>query len=181
MYKRCILGTQYGQESESLARKIQRPEYEARELLRLHREVYKVFWGWSDNSVDHTVLSGKQQTVFGWTHYVTPDFNSRSLRNFFMQGNGAEMLRLACCLGTENGIAVCAPVHDALLIMAPTERIDEDVARMRGYMEEASKVVLAGFALRTEAVVVRYPDRYIDKRGKDFWNKIVNLLPCGVG
>jgi len=52
---------------------------------------------------------------------------------------------------------------------------------MRGYMEEASKVVLAGFALRTEAVVVRYPDRYIDKRGKDFWNKIVNLLPCGVG
>ena len=177
LYKRCILGTQYGQESESLARKIQRPEYEARELLRLHREVYKVFWGWSDNSVDHTVLSGKQQTVFGWTHYVTPDFNSRSLRNFFMQGNGAEMLRLACCLGTENGIAVCAPVHDALLIMAPTERIDEDVARMRGYMEEASKVVLAGFALRTEAVIVKYPDRYSDKRGKDFWNKIVNLLP----
>jgi hypothetical protein len=28
------------------------------------------------------------------------------------------MLRLACCLATEHGIKVCAPVHDALLIEA---------------------------------------------------------------
>jgi len=68
----------------------------------MHREVYKVFWRLLDNTVDKTVLDRRQQTVFGWTNHVRPDFNARSLRNFFMQANGAEMLRLACCLGVEN-------------------------------------------------------------------------------
>ena len=53
--------------------------------------------------------------------------NPRSLRNFPMQANGAEMLRIACILGTERGIEVCAPVHDAVLIAAPVERIDAEV------------------------------------------------------
>jgi len=45
------------------------------------------------------------------------------------------------------------------MIMAPIERIDEDVARMHGYMKRASEIVLAGFALGTEAMIVKYPDR----------------------
>jgi hypothetical protein len=36
-----------------------------------------------------------------------------------MQGNGAEMLRVACILGTERGVRINAPVHDALLAEAP--------------------------------------------------------------
>ena len=69
--------------------------------------------------------------------------NSRSLRNFPMQANGAEMLRLACIFATERGIEVCAPVHDAVLICAPLERLeDSDVARVREYMAEASRIVL---------------------------------------
>ena len=35
-----------------------------------------------------------------------------------LQGNGAEMLRLACSLATERGVTVIAPVHDALMIEA---------------------------------------------------------------
>jgi len=62
------------------------------------------------------------QTVFGWRVYVGPRANPRSLTNFPMQANGAEMLRLACCLATERGVAVCAPVHDALLLEGLTER-----------------------------------------------------------
>ena len=64
-------------------------------------------------------------TVFGWRVHVGPDANPRSLRNFPMQANGAEMLRLACCLATERGIEVCAPVHDALLICAPLDRLTQ--------------------------------------------------------
>jgi DNA polymerase-1 len=44
-----------------------------------------------------------------------------------MQGNGSEMLRLACCLATEAGIRVCAPVHDAILIEAPLEELDRTI------------------------------------------------------
>ncbi len=35
-------------------------------------------------------------------------------------------------------------------------------------MAEASEVVLEGFRLRTEAQVVEWPDRYMDKRGEEF-------------
>ena len=67
------------------------------------------------------------------------------------------MLRLACCLATERGIEVCAPVHDAILICAPIERIEEVVAAMRAAMNEASRAVLDGFEIRTDAHVVRLP------------------------
>jgi hypothetical protein len=93
-----------------------------------------------------------------------------------MQANGAEMLRLACCFGTEAGIKICAPVHDALLIQAPLERLDQDIARMRTYMEEASKIVLSGFTVRTDVVIVKHPDRYMDERGAEFWETVMSLL-----
>jgi hypothetical protein len=93
-----------------------------------------------------------------------------------MQANGAEMLRLACCLGTEPGIEVCAPVHDAVLICAPLERLEVDLARMQQAMAEASRIVLDGFELRTDATVVRHPDRYMDERGTVMWDRVMALL-----
>ena len=51
-----------------------------------------------------------------------------------MQANAAEMLRLACCLATERGLNVCAPVHDAILIEAPITSIDEHVAVLQSRM-----------------------------------------------
>ena len=93
-----------------------------------------------------------------------------------MQANGAEMLRLACCLATERGIEVCAPVHDAVLICAPLERLDADVARMQDAMREASRIVLDGFELGTDAKIVRYPDRYMDERGATMWERVMKLI-----
>jgi DNA polymerase I len=175
-FKQCVLGTQYGIGEAALALRLNRATIVARWLLRTHREVYHRFWKWSDNTVDHAMIYGRQATVFGWTHHIPETPNPRSIRNFHMQANGAEMLRLACCLGTENGIEICAPVHDALLIMAPLDRLDADVALMQGYMAEASQVVLGGFELRTEVKIIRYPDRYTDGRGKEMWNIVMKLL-----
>src|SRR5262245_65693609 len=103
------------------------------------------------------MLVGVISTVFGWPVRVGLQSNPRSLRNFPMQANGAEMLRIACCLATERGIEVCAPVHDAVLICAPLERIEADVASMRAAMAEASRVVLAGFELATEDKIIPWP------------------------
>jgi DNA polymerase I len=93
-----------------------------------------------------------------------------------MQANGAEMLRLACCLATERGIEVCAPVHDAVLICAPLDRLDEAIAGMRDAMAEASRIVLKGFELGTDVSIVRYPDRYADKRGVRMWTEVTSLI-----
>jgi DNA polymerase I len=162
--------------ADALAQRIGQPPIRARELLRLHRETYRVFWCWSDAAVDYAMLTGSLHTVFGWRVQVPPIANDQSLRNFPMQANGAEMLRLACCLATERGIEVCAPIHDAVLICAPLDRLDADVTRMQDAMGEASRVVLDGFELGTDATVVRYPDRYMDERGTPMWQRVMALL-----
>ena len=176
LFKSICLGLIFGMEAESLAVRIGQPPIVARDLIRWHHETYRKFWQWSDAAVDHAMLHGSLHTVFGWQIHVGENPNPRSLRNFPMQGNEAEMLRLACCLATERGIEVCAPVHDAVLIWAPLDRIDADVARMRAAMAEASRIVLGGFELRTEAKIVRYPDRYMDRRGVVMWNRVFELI-----
>ena len=93
-----------------------------------------------------------------------------------MQANGAEMLRLACCLATERGISVCAPIHDALLVEGPADEIGAVVEATQAAMAEASRVVLGGFELRTDAEIARYPDRYSDERGAKMWETVVGIL-----
>ena len=176
LFKQCVLGTQYGMAEGSLALRIGRPAFMARRLLHLHREVYHRFWKWSDNTVDHAMLHNLQSTVFGWANHISSAPNPRSIRNFHMQANGAEMLRLACCLGTENGIEICAPIHDAVLITAPIGRLEADIDSMRRYMEHASEIVLAGFKLRTDVKTVIYPDHYSPGRGQEMWDTVMGLL-----
>jgi hypothetical protein len=176
LFKQCTLAVQYGMEAQSLALRIGQPLPMAQYLLRAHRDTYRQFWRWSDASVDHAMLTGTLRTVFGWTVHTNRNANPRSLRNFPMQANGAEMLRLACWLATERGIEVCAPVHDAVLIRAPLQCLDADVAGMREAMRQASMTVLNGFELRTDAHEVRYPNRYEDKRGTVMWGKVMGLL-----
>lgn len=182
-YKAAALGTQYGMEAESLALQLGKAVTEARELLQDHRRVYKKFWKWSEAAVSHAMLFRNLFTVFGWRIYVgfSSDKNPRSLRNFPMQANGAEMFRLACCLSTERGVSVCAPVHDAILIEAPLDRLEEDVARTQQAMREASAAVLSGFELRSDAKLVRWPEHYTDERGEAMWNLVWELMDTVAG
>jgi DNA polymerase-1 len=152
------------------------PQIQARHLLRLHRETYRTFWAWSDAAADFAMTRGRLPTVFGWYIHVGEESNPRMLRNFPMQANGAEMLRLACCLGTERGIEICAPVHDAVLMCAPLDRLESDVACMQAAMREASVIILNGFELGTDADVIKYPNRFSDERGTVMWLRVMSLI-----
>jgi hypothetical protein len=176
LYKQAVLAVQYGMEANSLAARIGQPPVVARELLRAHRQTYRKFWQWSDAAVDHAKLKGSIHTVFGWHQHVGEDANTRALRNFPMQGNGAEMMRLAACIATERGIEVCAPVHDAFLIAAPVDRLDADVVGMRTAMAEAARTVLSGFDLGTDVSITKWPNRYMDPRGRVMWDRVTSLL-----
>jgi DNA polymerase-1 len=176
LFKQVVLGIGYGMEAEGMARRIGRPTIVARDLIRAHRETYRTFWRWSDAAVDCAMLHGEIATVFGWHVRVGENPNPRSLRNFPMQANGAEMMRIACCLATERGVEVCAPVHDAILICVPLDRLDAEVARMREAMAEASRAVLDGFEIRTDAKLVKYPDCFMDERGRVMWAKVDRLV-----
>jgi hypothetical protein len=175
LLKQCVLAVQYGMEAEALATRIGQPVIVARDLLRSHRQTYRKFWSWSDAAVDMAMLTGCLHTVFGWQLRIGDKSNPRSIRNFPMQANGAEMLRLACCLASERGIEICAPIHDAVLICASFDRLDAEIAATRNAMAEASRQVLAGFELGTDADVIRWPGRYSDPRGAIMWDRVLKL------
>jgi hypothetical protein len=176
LFKVVYLAANYGMGVSTLAAKINRPESHARQLLLLHRERFATFWAWSDGLVNQALLHGWMQTVFGWRIHEGPKITGSTYRNFPMQAHGAEMMRLACCLATERGIDVCAPIHDALLVEGPAEGIEDVVDRTQAAMREASEIVLPGFPLRTDARIVRYPDRYVDERGRPLWETLCRIL-----
>ncbi len=175
-FKACVLAVQYGMGPQSLAQRIDQPAVSAKLLLEKHKSTYSEFWRWSDGVRDHAMLFGGIWTVFGWRIQIGDSPNPRSIRNFPMQANGAEMLRLACCLATEAGIRVCAPVHDALLVEAPLDELSETVERTQELMGRASEIVLNGFRLRTDAEIFSYPDRYEDSRGTEMWDRVQRTL-----
>lgn len=175
-FKACVLAVQYGMGAASLAQRINQPEARARQLLELHHRTYPVFWRWSDGVVDQAVLGGRLWSAFGWQLHIQSEINDRSLRNFPMQANGADMMRIAAILMTESGIRVCAPVHDAFLIEAPLNALDTAVEQASSVMREASRLVLGSFELRSDAKVLRYPERYSDKRGVAMWGATMKLL-----
>jgi len=127
-----LLATQYGMASETLAARLGVSTFEAYEMLNQHRELFAQYWRWSDDWVQRALQTGTMWTAFGWTCCTgITEFNERSIRNWPVQATGADVLRIACILATRHGIKLLAPVHDAVLIEAPINRIEADVALMR--------------------------------------------------
>ncbi len=174
-FKECALAVQYGMGQDALGLKLGLSKAHGRELIDHHRKLYHKYWAWSDRIEARGMLGLPLRAAFGWQTVAGRTPNPRSLRNFPLQANGAEMLRIACIALTEAGICVCAPVHDAVLIEDLEDSIDETVDRARDIMRKASEVVLGGFPIRTEAKIVRPHERYSDRRGEAMWNLICRL------
>ena len=183
-FKTCALGVLFGLTGEGMARKLGIPAEGGRQLLRLHKNVFPEFWKWQEMTIANALLSMQMTTVMGWKMFVPARFDlrdknkERTLSNFPMQANGADMLRIAIINAIEDGVKVLAPVHDALLIEAKTEDISEAIAITEHAMQYASEAILDGFQLNTDSEVIHYPDRYSDERGESMWSKIINLLPA---
>lgn len=175
-YKACAIALLYGMTPYGLAPKIGQPRPYADELIRQHRQVFPTYHAWTQKVLNYAMLHLRIHSTFGWAQHIGGEVNPRSLINFPTQANGAELLRLALCLTTEAGIRVCAPLHDALFVEAPLDEFDEVVARTQELMAEASRVVLDGFELRSEAKLVRYPERFSDPRGQATWETVLELL-----
>jgi DNA polymerase-1 len=182
-YKLMMLSSQYGISPFTLGGRLNVPTFEANILLDEHRTLFSQYWAWSDDYIQHAMQTGVMRTAFGWTYHIglISDTNVRSLRNWPIQSAGADILRIACILAVRHGIKLLAPIHDAVLIEAPDDRIEADAALMQEIMRRASRIVLNNTAdgtheLRTDAKIIRYPNRYFDKRGAEVWNNVLKLL-----
>ncbi|MDI9848655.1 DNA polymerase [Rhodoblastus sp. 17X3] len=179
--KSIVLGVNYGMGPESIAAQSGIHIDRARELLRLHRETYRGFWNWADEKVDRALLGLPLETVFGWRIQYPPGcnvaVNSRSILNWPMQSHGAEMMRLGLAMGIEAGLKVCAPIHDALLLEAPIDEIEDQAARLAEFMGDASELVLGpGKRCRSDIKIIRHPDRFDDERGTVMFKRVMSLL-----
>lgn len=176
LFKECLLGIQYSMGPQRLGLRLKRPEIYARWFLEQHRRSYKRFWEWSDGVVHYGSLFGKLWTSYGWERNIEADFKPASLRNFPVQGNAADMLRLACIACEEKGVRTLGTLHDAILIEFDIQDEHEAVSTAQKAMLEASCLVLDGFELRSEAKRVLYPDRYMSERGADMWNRVWRII-----
>jgi DNA polymerase I len=185
--KAIVLGVQYGMSAESMALNAGIHVVDARELLLRHKETFWRFWNWAEKNVHAALLGGTLYTRFGWPIHLGfgSVANTRSLLNWPMQSNGAEMMRLACCEATEAGLNICAPIHDALLLEAPADEIDEHISQLHAIMQHASEFVLGnGRTCGVDVDKIVYPERYTDGRGVAMWDRVMGILadvdPVGI-
>jgi len=193
LFKTCMLGINYGMHDITFAKRANLSVAKARELYSMHHAVFRTYWNWIQDYMDTGQIAGCVYTKYGWKYHTIglfkPDkkLNSEeekkkykdslrnTLQNFPMQGNGADILRVAICLCLENGIKVIAPVHDAILIESTIDDIEKDAAKASKIMTIASQHVIK-FPLTTDVKIIKYPDRYTDKRGSLMWNSIGEII-----
>jgi hypothetical protein len=180
--KVVCLGTQYSMQAQTLSTRLGVSYIEAYEMLRLHHGLFSQYWAWSEDWLHHSLDSGMMRTVFGWQCATgITELSERSIRNWPIQSTCADVFRLAYVWGTHHGLTLIAPVHDAVLLEAPEDRIEADVALMCEIMRRASRVIFnltadGTFELHTDYKIIRYPDRFTDPRGTELWETVLKLL-----
>ena len=175
--------------AESFALKARIPLTQAYHIHSQLKRTFAKYHQWSSEVVREARAGHWLHTVFGWRQFMDGS-GVLTVKNWKMQANGAEMIRLACCLATERGVRVCGVIHDAILVEAPLDEIDAAVATARAAMEEASREVLDGYTIPVDADIVRWPDRYQpdDEKSLEMWERVLRLAnltddpkPLGVG
>jgi DNA polymerase I-like protein with 3'-5' exonuclease and polymerase domains len=176
MVKVLFLSLNYGRTVRGLAAALDVPVWRAQDLMRRHERAYPQVHRWLRGVIDAASIRGEQHSVFGWQRFVPGGFNPRSIRNWPCQTMGFEILMLAAIMLTEAGVEVCAPAHDAFLIKAPLDRIDEHVELARTIMQDVAKMVTGGFPIAVEHKVYPHGERHMDKRGQEMWDRVMGLL-----
>jgi hypothetical protein len=59
--------------------------------------------------------------------------------------------------------------------------IEAAAAETSALMTHASRIVLGGEPVRTDAKIIRWPERYVEPRGAVLWQEICRLVPGPIG
>jgi DNA polymerase-1 len=182
LYKSSMLAAQYGQTPEGFALHNDLPLRVAQAVHEKHHAVYAHYWAWIENEVITAGILGHMDTKWGWVRQVSADdAEANTLLNFPIQAGCGEIMRLAACYMLDEGIILCACVHDAVLIEAPIDEIEAAVATCQDCWRRASAAYLDGFELGSDAKIVGYPARWGDNHEEDeediaLWGRIQKLL-----
>jgi DNA polymerase-1 len=170
------LAEQYAAGVQTLARLMKRPVFVIKRLLRTLHTQFPVFYDWVGRIVNAAYRDGKLETALGW-QILAPKHgaNTRTLRNFLVQGYGADLLRYSVARAVEAGVNVIGTMHDSVLIHAPAKEAYAQRRAMLDIMAQASRELLDGFELAT-TTERRIRRRYYDEKGEVMWRKVLNIL-----
>jgi hypothetical protein len=174
--KPITLATQYGGGVGLVARRLGIGMGQAQRFHDLHHTEYAGYWEWSDRKLYNAFADGQLVSRDGWQCKVTSRTSEFSARNWLIQANSAGIFRYAGLMARRLGIQICAVVHDALLIEAAADRIEEEAARATLCLERASRLFLHGLVLRVDTKVICHGERFVDKRGTKIWNYVERTL-----
>jgi DNA polymerase family A len=170
------LGINYGMGVPSLARGLGRHPLIASGIIERHRQTYPDFWRRREETVIAAMLARRIESAFGWPLHITTSPNKRTLYNFPMQADGAEMLRLAAWRLCEAGIVPVMLIHDGMLF----ELNDRDeLEHAKEIMRQAGRDVCDGFEIGVDVdQKLVGAARYADKRpmAQRMWATIMSAL-----
>jgi DNA polymerase I len=186
--KEVVLGMLFGMSPYGIVAKTGKSMEWAKYIHRRHREVYWKFHEWLGDVIATARLQrGLIESPLGWPMVVTDNTPERTLMNYSAQSAGGDMLRCSTIAAIRARIPVCAPIHDALVIMDKSEALADTIARTIDIMAQASAVVTGGVEARVKiAHVWHYPCCLGDVRDVDedpeqaMWLEVNELIDGGL-
>jgi DNA polymerase family A len=182
VYKQVVLGRIYGKGAAALARDLGISKAHAARIIDETRKRYPVLEAWLQRVIYKAANFDPIVCAHGWSLMATgKSGEERTFLNFPMQGNAAEIMRLVFIRAAHLPLIGCA--HDSFLVEDTIENIEATVAELQEIMRGVSRDLLKGFELRADCKptdIVRYPDRFVDKREREdkmcHWNLLMTLI-----
>jgi DNA polymerase-1 len=182
VYKAVVLGRIYGKGVVSLARDLGISRAQAQRIMDQMTARYPVLNAWLERVTTKAAHCVPITCVLGWSLTATGrPGEERTFLNFPMQANAGELMRLVIIRASKLPLIGCA--HDSFLIEDTIDRIEGSVVEMQEIMRKTSRDLFGGYELRADCKshdIVRYPDRFIDKReredGMQHWKRLMTLI-----
>jgi hypothetical protein len=175
LYKTATLGLLYGLSRWGLSRNTGCGVGEAEEMFRNLERIYERFFVMRDRMKLRAEIRGYMESGLGWRVPVNSETRTTFLYNFPIQSTGADILRAASTMMLDEGIKLCALVHDAVLIEDCIETVEQSVAIVQKCWHVASESILHGFPLDSDVEIVRYPGHFEPEGTKEFWRLLTDL------
>lgn len=173
--KPLLLSMKYGAEAPGIASRLNISIDYANHLVAGHKKLFYKYWEWISGYLDTALARETIYTPLGWPLYISPDIKLRSLQNHPVQSTGGDILRLTIIGLVANGVRVCAPVHDAVLVECPLDDLARTLERVPQIMREAAKAVL-GHEIPVDHAVILPGEHYYDQRGAKMYNQVMGIL-----
>ena len=174
-FKAVVLGVNYGRTKYGLSKMLGLPLNECAKLLQGYWKSFSTYAQWGKTVRVLMFGHGRLWVWDGWHCLLGVEPNERAVGNWPVQSTGAVLLRLAIVLAARQGVRIIGPVHDAIMIEARDEHIEEHVRLAKEAMDEACRAVL-GDVIRTECQIIHAGGRYYDEKGEKLWRIICEFM-----